>query len=149
MMGVISNGLLNSCVHHIVITSFRQWVCSGSGFHPFIPNFIRIPPVTTHMKHADMTRPTCISSMCCVKQQQQQQQQQQQHYIQFYMGTSNVTVLYVGDGCFPCHCCNEKLKYTYIIKERICILGMKFQTTSRNSPPVISHIIIHVYSCTC
>jgi len=33
----------------------------------FIPNFTRISPVTNHMKHTDMTRPTCISSMCCVK----------------------------------------------------------------------------------
>jgi hypothetical protein len=36
----------------------------------FIPNFTRISPVINHMKHTDMTRPTCISFMCCVKNKQ-------------------------------------------------------------------------------
>ena len=58
------------------------------------------------------------------------------------MGTSKVLALSVGDGCFPYHWYNEEtiVQCTYISKESTCILGMKFQTMSKNSHTTISHI---------
>jgi hypothetical protein len=64
------------------------------------------------------------------------------------MGASKVLVICVGDGYFPYHCYNEetKVQCTYIIKGSICLLGMKIQTMSRNSPITTSHINLSVYN---
>jgi hypothetical protein len=55
------------------------------------------------------------------------------------MGASKVLVLCVADGYFTYHCYNEetRVECTYIITDSVCILGMKFQTMSRNSPIII------------